>query len=102
MGAQVLDMTGRELSPGESVTEYRSEQQEAAEARDFWDSVPDMVRYLADNQFDHLDYPDVVELVVHSLLTEAEQAAEEHERAADVLEFIRGRFFSPDEEAGDV
>ena len=98
MGATVVDMTGRELAPGESVTADRFEQEQAAEAREFWDNVPAMVRYLAENTLDTLDYPDVVELIVHSLLTEAEQASEKHDRAAEVLEFIRGRFFAPDDE----
>ena len=98
MGATVVDMTGRELAPGESVTADRFEQQQAADAREFWDSVPDMVRYLAEDTFDSLSYPDVVELIVHSLLTEAEQASDEHARAAEVLEFIRKRFFASDDE----
>jgi len=98
MGATVVDMTGRELAPGESMTADRFEQQQAAEARDFWHSVPDMIRYLADDTFESLDYVDVVELVVHSLLTEAEQASDKHDRAAGVLEFIRKRFFASDDE----
>ena len=63
MGA-VVDMTGRELDPGESMTADRFEQQQAAEAREFWHAVPDMVRYLADDTMDSLDYPDVVELIL--------------------------------------
>jgi hypothetical protein len=41
-----------------------------------------------------LDYPRAVETVVHSLLAEAEQGAEKHERAQQVLDFIGRRFFS--------
>ena len=80
------------------MTANRFEQQQAAEAREFWQEVPAMIRCLADDSFDTLGYPDVVELVVHSLLTEAEQASEKHDRAAEVLEFIRERFFASDDE----
>ena len=36
--------------------------------------------------------------MVHSLLAEALGASEEHKRAAQVLEFVRSRFFADDEE----
>ena len=97
MGA-VVDMTGRVLEPGQSMTANRFEQEQAAEAKEFWHEVPSLIRYLADNSVDTLGYPDLVELVVHSLLTEAVQGAEKHERAAEVVEFIRSSFFAADGE----
>ena len=97
MTAVVMDMTGRVLEAGESVDADRFEQLKAAEARDFWKEVPGMVRYMTDNNFDHLSYAEVTELIVHSLLTEAKQASDEHDRAAEVLDWIRGQFFAADE-----
>ena len=91
----VIDMTGRMLVEGEEITATASEQLERAELREIWDSVPEIVREWADGH--GMEYPAAVELMVHSLLTEATQGAEEHERAAQVLEFIRERFFAGDE-----
>jgi hypothetical protein len=85
-------MTGRELDAGEEVTGTAAEQLERAELREIWDSVPEIVREWADGH--ELQYPAAVELMVHSLLTEALGASEKHERAAKVLEFIGSRFFA--------
>ena len=95
MGA-VVDMTGRVLDPGETVTETLSDQAVAAKYREVWDSVPDLVREIAERE--GLFYPDVVETVVHSLLQEAVEASETHDAARGVLEFIERCFFAP---AGD-
>ena len=94
MGA-VVDMTGRVLAEGEDVTETAGEQLERAVMREHWLEVPAIVREWADGS--GLEYPDAVELMVHSLLSEAVQAAEEHERAAQVLRFIGSRFFAEEE-----
>ena len=92
----VVDMTGRELDAGEDVTATAGEQLERAELREIWESVPEIVREWADGH--DLQYPAAVELMVHSLLAEAEGASEKHERAAQVLEFIRERFFAEEDE----
>ena len=94
----VVDMTGRELDAGEEVTGTAAEQLERAELREIWESVPEIVRDWADSC--DLQYPAAVELMVHSLLTEALGASEKHERAGQVLEFIRLRFFAEEEEEG--
>ena len=88
----VVDMTGRTLVEGEDVTATAGEQLERAELREIWESVPEIVREWADSY--ELQYPAAVELMVHSLLTEALGASEKHERAGQVLEFIRERFFA--------
>ena len=95
MGA-VVDMTGRVLAEGEDVTETAGEQLERAVMREHWLEVPVIVREWADAS--GLQYPDAVELMVHSLLSEAVQAAEKHERAVEVVEFIRSRFFAEEDE----
>ena len=41
-----------------------------------------------------MDYCDVAAYTIHSLLREAEGAAEKHEKAAQLLEFIRDEFFA--------
>ena len=92
----VVDMTGRTLVEGEEVTGTAAEQLERAELREIWESVPEIVREWADGY--DLQYPAAVELMVHSLLAEAEGASEKHERAGQVLEFIRSRFFADDGE----
>jgi hypothetical protein len=43
------------------------------------------------------DYCDVVAYTVHSLLREAEEAAVKHQKAADILDFIRNEFFAGEE-----
>ena len=95
MTATVMDMTGRVLEQGEEITENAREQAERAELHEIWASVPEIVREWADSY--ELQYPAAVELMVHSLLTEATQGAEKHERAQQVLDFVRSRFF----ESGD-
>jgi uncharacterized protein (DUF2235 family) len=86
-----MDMTGRVLDAGEAVTEDRREQEGRAHLRGVWDEIPAVVRELCETH--QLNYPTMVEVVLHSLLTEATQGAEKHERAAEVVEFIRSRFF---------
>jgi hypothetical protein len=88
----VVDMTGRTLVEGEEITATAGEQLERAELREIWESVPEIVREWADGH--ELQYPAAVELMVHSLLTEALGASEKHERAGQVLEFIGSRFFA--------
>ena len=96
MTATVMDMTGRVLEQGEEITENAREQAERAELHDIWHSSPEIVREWADGH--DLEYPFAVEVMVHSLLSEAQQGAKKHERAAQVLEFVRSRFFAEDEE----
>ena len=96
MTATVMDMTGRVLAEGEAVTEDRQEQEDRAQLREVWDEMPAFVRALAQKY--ELRYPDMVEVLIHSLLTEATGAAEKHERAAEVVEFIRSRFFEQEGE----
>ena len=92
----VVDMTGRELVEGEVVTATAGEQLERATVRQVWDDAPVFVREWADSY--GLEYPEAVELLVHSLLSEAVQAAEKYDRAGEVVEFIRSRFFADDGE----
>ena len=96
MTATVMDMTGRVLDVGEEVTEDRQEQEDRAQLRAAWDEIPALVRELAVT-YDQ-SYPVMAEVVMHSLLTEATGAAEKHERAAEVVEFIRSRFFEQEGE----
>ena len=91
MTATVMDMTGRVLDQGEEITQNAREQAERAELHEIWASVPEIVREWADGH--NLEYPAAVELMVHSLLTEATQGAERHERAQQVLDFVGERFF---------
>ena len=87
----VVDMTGREIAAGEEVTRDRDEQFRSAAFRDMWQAAPDMVRYLADEQ--EMPYADAAFAIVHSLLREAEQAAENHEVARQLLVTIGEEFF---------
>ena len=92
MTATILDMTGRVVEEGREVTQNRGEQEHREAMREAWHQAPDMLRELA--EYYGLDYPRAVETVVHSLLSEAEQGAEKHERAQQVLDFVGRRFFS--------
>ena len=85
----VVDMAGRTLADGETV-EDRDEERSAIAA--VWHGAPEMVLEVAKSH--SLDYCDVVAYTVHSLLREAEDAAEKHEKAAQLLEFIRDEFFA--------
>ena len=96
---EVVDMTGRVLAAGESVDKYRAEQEALAPYRAAWDEAVELARYVADRH--GLEYPEAVELIVHSLLQEAYQASEKHERAAEVLEFIGGCFYSTDSDSSE-
>lgn len=96
MGA-VVDMTGRVLEPGETVTETAGQQAARAKFDRVWHSAPDIAREIADRE--GLFYPHVVEMIVHSLLQEAAQASEKHEDAASVLEFIGSCFYSDDDDS---
>jgi hypothetical protein len=91
MTATVMDMTGRVLDDGETVTKTLREKQSYEEMREIWMAVPEMVREWADGN--ELDYPAAVELMIHSLLSEAKQGAKQHERAQQVLDFVGERFF---------
>ena len=95
MTATVLDMTGKVVEPGREVTESRGEQEYRESMRAAWKQAPDMLREFAEHY--DLDYPRAVETVVHSLLSEAEQGAEKHERAQQVLDFVGRRFFNKGE-----
>ena len=92
----VVDMTGRELFEGEVITATAGEQLEGATTREAWDNAPLFVREWA--ELYGFDYPEAVELLVHSLLSEARQAAVKHDRAGEVLEFVRSRFFEAKED----
>ena len=94
MGA-VVDMTGRVLEPGETVTLTADEQATSAKFDQLWHSAPDIVREIAERE--NLFYPHVVEVIVHSLLQEAVQAADRHEPAREVLEFIERSIFASDD-----
>ena len=96
MTATVMDMTGRVLDDGETVTQTLREKQNYEEMRELWLQVPEIVREWADGH--EMNYPAAVELMIHSLLSEAQQGAAEHERAQQVLDFVESRFFNPTEE----
>ena len=85
----VVDMAGRTLADGETV-EDRDEERSAIAA--VWHGAPEMVLEVAKSH--SMDYCDAVAYTVHSLLREAEGAAEKHEQAAMLLEFIRDEFFA--------
>ena len=95
MTATVLDMTGKVVEKGREVTENRGEQESRAATRAAWDQAPDMLREFAEHY--DLTYPAAVEIVIHSLLSEAEQGAEKYERAQQVLDFVGRRFFNKGE-----
>jgi hypothetical protein len=86
---QVIDMAGRTLADGETV-EDRDEERSAIAS--VWHGAPEMVLEVA--KLHEMDYCDAVAYTVHSLLREAEGAAEKHEKAAQLLEFIRDEFFA--------
>jgi hypothetical protein len=91
-----MDMSGRVLDDGETVTKTLREQQTQEELREIWEAVPEIVREWADGH--NLSYPAAVELMIHSLLTEAQQGAKQHERAQKVLDFVERKFFKPTED----
>jgi hypothetical protein len=99
MGA-VVDMTGRVLEAGETVTQTAAEQAVQAQFEQLWRDAPDIVREISDSE--ELFYPHVVETIVHSLLQEAVQAAAAgHEPAREVLEFIERKFFTLPDDSTD-
>ena len=96
---EVVDMTGRVLDAGETVTEWRSEQEAKAALRAAFDDAPDLARYVAEQH--DLRYCDAVNVIVHSLLQEAVQASEEHELAREVLESVGSRFFGANSDSSE-
>ena len=88
----VVDMAGNELVDGETVVDKAQEYNPVAEV---WHGAPDRVLEVAKSL--EMDYCDVAAYTIHSLLREAEDAAEKHEKAAQLLEFIRDEFFAGEE-----
>ena len=87
---QVVGITdGKTLSDGEAVADKAQEYNPVAEV---WHGAP--VRVLEVAKSLDMDYCDVAAYTIHSLLREAEGAAEKHEKAAQLLEFIREEFFA--------
>jgi hypothetical protein len=86
---QVIDMAGRTLADGETVSDKAQEYNPVAEV---WHGAPVWVLETAKSL--DMDYCDAAAYTIHSLLREAEGAAEKHERAAMLLEFIRDEFFA--------
>ena len=89
---QVIDMAGRTLADGETVVDNAQEYNPVAEV---WHGAPVYALELAKSL--EMDYCDVAAYTIHSLLREAEGAAEKHEKAAQLLEFIRDEFFAGEE-----
>lgn len=89
---QVIDMAGRTLAEGETVEDRDEERSAVAEV---WHGAPVYALELAKEL--SMDYCDVAAYTIHSLLREAEDAAEKHEKAAQLLEFIRDQFFAGEE-----
>jgi hypothetical protein len=97
---ELVDMTGRVLEAGETVTLTAGEQATNAQFEQLWRETPDIVREIAKRE--DLFYPHVVEIIVHSLLQEAVQAAASgHEPAVEVLEFIERKFFTLPDDSTD-
>ena len=86
---QVIDMASRKLADGETVTDKARDYDSVAAV---WHGAPDRVLEVAKSL--EMDYCDVAAYTIHSLLREAEGAAEKHEKAAQLLEFIRDEFFA--------
>jgi len=86
----VVDMTGRIVVADQhplgdsAVANVDSKDRETLEKA--WREAPDVARYFADRH--GLDYDDAVICLVHSLLREADQAADRHPEAAFVWAFI--------------
>jgi len=85
----VVDMTGRVLSSddhpfGDDIAHCTEGEKKLLRAA--WDEAPAVARYFADRH--GLDYDDAVICLVHSLLREADQAADRHPEAAFVWAFI--------------
>lgn len=89
---QVIDMAGRTLADGEAVEDKAQEYNSVAKV---WHGAPVYALELAKEL--SMDYCDVAAYTIHSLLREAEDSAEKHEKAAQLLEFIRDQFFAGEE-----
>ena len=89
---QVIDMASRKLADGETVTDKARDYDSVAAV---WHGAPEMVLEVAKSH--SLDYCDCAAYTIHSLLREAEGAAEKHEKAAQLLDFIRNEFFAGEE-----
>ena len=89
---QVIDIAGRTLADGEAVEDKAQDYNAVAAV---WHGAPEMVLEVAKSH--EMDYCDAVAYTVHSLLREAEDVAEKHEKAAQLLEFIRDEFFAGEE-----
>ena len=87
MGQVVGIKDGKALSDGETA-----KQSERSDVAEVWHGAPVYVLEVAKSL--DMDYCDAALYTVHSLLREAEDAAEKHERAAELLEFIRNEFFA--------
>jgi 4-hydroxy-3-methylbut-2-enyl diphosphate reductase IspH len=89
MGQVVGIKDGKTLSDGETVTDKAQDYDPVAAV---WHGAPEMVLEVAKSH--KMDYCDAAAYTIHSLLREAEGAAEKHQKAADLLEFIRESFFA--------
>lgn len=89
MGQVVGIKDGKTLSDGETVTDKAQDYDSVAAV---WHGAPDRVLELAKSL--EMEYCDVAAYTIHSLLREAENSAEKHEKAAQLLEFIRDAFFA--------
>ena len=89
MGQVVSITDGKTLADGETVDDRDEERSAIASV---WHGAPELVLAVAKSH--EMDYCDAVTYTVHSLLREAEGAAEKHEKAAKLLEFIRDEFFA--------
>lgn len=89
MGQVVGIKDGKTLSDGDTVEDKAQDHDSVAAV---WHGAPDRVLEVAKSL--EMDYCDVAAYTIHSLLREAEGAAEKHEKAAQLLEFIRDEFFA--------
>ena len=89
---QVIDMASRKLADGDAAEDRARDYDSVAAV---WHGAPEMVLEIAKSH--EMDYCDAAAYTIHSLLREAEGAAEKHEKAAQLLEFIRSEFFAGEE-----
>ena len=89
---QVIDITSRKLEDGEAAKDSARDYDSVAAV---WHGAPEMVLEIAKSH--SMDYCDCAAYTIHSLLREAEDAAEKHQKAADLLDFIRSEFFAGEE-----
>ena len=89
---QVIDMASRKLEDGEAAEDKARDYDSVAAV---WHGAPEMVLEVAKSH--DMDYCDCAAYTIHSLLREAEEAAVKHQKAADILDFIRSEFFAGEE-----